>query len=885
MDINRFTEKVQEALQASQSAAVRLGHQQVDVEHLLMAVLEQQDGLGPAILLKTGVDLDRVAQRVDGELRKMPKVSSPTSAANHIYLTGRLNTVLTQAEEEARRLKDEYVSVEHLLLAFAEDKGAVGQILADAGVRRERLLEAIQAVRGRQRVTSQNPESTYQSLEKYGRDLTLSAEQGKLDPVIGRDEEIRRVMQVLSRRTKNNPVLIGEPGVGKTAIAEGLAQRIMRRDVPDGLKDKRVVALDMGALIAGAKFRGEFEERLKAVLKEVQESDGQIILFIDELHTVVGAGKAEGAMDAGNLLKPMLARGELHCIGATTLNEYRKYIEKDAALERRFQPVLVDQPSVEDTISILRGLRERYELHHGVRIKDTALVSAAVLSNRYIADRFLPDKAIDLVDEAAAKLRTEIDSMPAELDEIHRRVMQLEIEREALRKENDDASRDRLEKLERELANLKAGGDALQARWQNEKDSVKRLRSLREQMEQTRVEIDRAEREYDLNKAAELKYGRMTQLERELNEATVALAQVQGESSLLKEEVSEEDIAKVVSRWTGVPITKLLQGEADKLLHLEFELHQRVIGQDEAVRATAEAVLRARSGLKDPNRPIGSFIFLGPTGVGKTELARALAQALFDDERAMVRIDMSEYQERHAVARLVGAPPGYVGYEEGGQLTEAVRRRPYSVILFDEIEKAHGDVFNLLLQVLDDGRLTDGQGRTVDFRNAIVIMTSNIGSARILDFRGSTDSYDFERMREAVLVEMRQQFRPEFLNRVDEMVVFHSLRKEDLQRIVHIQLGRLRERLEERKLTLELSSDAVGYLGHAGFDPTYGARPLKRAIQRELETPLARLLLSGAIRDGGTVYVDIAPDGGPLRFQSERPADWEASRRSATHIN
>jgi ATP-dependent Clp protease ATP-binding subunit ClpB len=885
MDINRFTEKVQEALQASQSAAVRLGHQQVDVEHLLMAVLEQQDGLGPAILLKTGVALDRVAQRVDGELRKMPKVSSPTSAANHIYLTGRLNTVLTQAEEEARRLKDEYVSVEHLLLAFAEDKGAVGQILADAGVRRERLLEAIQAVRGRQRVTSQNPESTYQSLEKYGRDLTLSAEQGKLDPVIGRDEEIRRVMQVLSRRTKNNPVLIGEPGVGKTAIAEGLAQRIMRRDVPDGLKDKRVVALDMGALIAGAKFRGEFEERLKAVLKEVQESDGQIILFIDELHTVVGAGKAEGAMDAGNLLKPMLARGELHCIGATTLNEYRKYIEKDAALERRFQPVLVDQPSVEDTISILRGLRERYELHHGVRIKDTALVSAAVLSNRYIADRFLPDKAIDLVDEAAAKLRTEIDSMPAELDEIHRRVMQLEIEREALRKENDDASRDRLEKLERELANLKAGGDALQARWQNEKDSVKRLRSLREQMEQTRVEIDRAEREYDLNKAAELKYGRMTQLERELNEATVALAQVQGESSLLKEEVSEEDIAKVVSRWTGVPITKLLQGEADKLLHLEFELHQRVIGQDEAVRATAEAVLRARSGLKDPNRPIGSFIFLGPTGVGKTELARALAQALFDDERAMVRIDMSEYQERHAVARLVGAPPGYVGYEEGGQLTEAVRRRPYSVILFDEIEKAHGDVFNLLLQVLDDGRLTDGQGRTVDFRNAIVIMTSNIGSARILDFRGSTDSYDFERMREAVLVEMRQQFRPEFLNRVDEMVVFHSLRKEDLQRIVHIQLGRLRERLEERKLTLELSSDAVGYLGHAGFDPTYGARPLKRAIQRELETPLARLLLSGAIRDGGTVYVDIAPDGGPLRFQSERPADWEASRRSATHIN
>ncbi len=885
MDINRFTEKVQEALQASQSAAVRLGHQQVDVEHLLMALLEQQDGLGPAILLKAGVALDRVAQRVDAELKKMPKVSSPTGAANQIYLTGRLNTALTQAEDEARRLKDEYVSIEHVLLAFLADKGAVGQILAEAGLRRERLLEAIQGVRGRQRVTSQNPESTYQSLEKYGRDLTQLAEQGKLDPVIGRDEEIRRVMQVLSRRTKNNPVLIGEPGVGKTAIAEGLAQRIMRRDVPDGLKDKRVVALDMGALIAGAKFRGEFEERLKAVLKEVQESNGEIILFIDELHTVVGAGKAEGAMDAGNLLKPMLARGELHCIGATTLNEYRKYIEKDAALERRFQPVLVDQPSVEDTISILRGLRERYELHHGVRIKDTALVSAAVLSNRYISDRFLPDKAIDLVDEAAAKLRTEIDSMPAELDEIHRRVMQLEIEREALRKENDDASRDRLEKLERELANLKASGDALQARWQNEKGSVKRLRALREQMEQTRVEIDRAEREYDLNKAAELKYGRMTQLERELNEATAALAQLQGESSLLKEEVSEEDIAKVVSRWTGVPITKLLQGEADKLLHLEFELHQRVIGQDEAVRATAEAVLRARSGLKDPNRPIGSFIFLGPTGVGKTELARALAQALFDDERAMVRIDMSEYQERHTVARLVGAPPGYVGYEEGGQLTEAVRRRPYSVILFDEIEKAHGDVFNVLLQVLDDGRLTDGQGRTVDFRNSIVIMTSNIGSARILEFRGSTDSYDFERMREAVLLEMRQHFRPEFLNRVDETVVFHSLRQEDLERIVHIQLGRLQERLAERQMTVELSPDAVAYISHAGFDPTYGARPLKRAIQKELETPLARLLLAGDIRDGSTIYVEIAPDGGPLRFQTERPANWDASRKSAAHIN
>jgi ATP-dependent Clp protease ATP-binding subunit ClpB len=886
MDINRFTEKVQQALQSAQSSATRQGHQQLDVEHVLMALLEQQDGLGPAILLKAGVALDRVAQKIDAEIAKMPRVSSPSGAANQIYVTGRLNSVLSHAEDEARKLKDDFISVEHLLLAMIDDKGATGTALREAGLSREKLSNAIKEVRGSQRVTSQNPESTYQSLEKYGRDLTQLAEQGKLDPVIGRDEEIRRVIQVLSRRTKNNPVLIGEPGVGKTAIAEGLAQRIVRRDVPDGLKDKRVVSLDMGALIAGAKFRGEFEERLKAVLKEVQDSNGEIILFIDELHTVVGAGKAEGAMDAGNLLKPMLARGELHCIGATTLNEYRKYIEKDAALERRFQPVLVDQPSVEDTISILRGLRERYELHHGVRIKDTALVSAAVLSNRYISDRFLPDKAIDLVDEAAAKLRTEIDSMPSELDEIHRRTMQLEIEREALRKENDDASKDRLEKLERELANLKAKGNALQARWQNEKASVKRLRDLRQQMEQTRVEIEKAEREYDLNKAAELKYGRMIQLERELNEASESLAKLQSDSSLLKEEVSEEDIAKVVSRWTGIPITKLMQGEADKLLHLEFELHQRVVGQDEAVRATAEAVLRARSGLKDPNRPIGSFIFLGPTGVGKTELARALAQALFDDERAMVRIDMSEYQERHTVARLVGAPPGYVGYEEGGQLTEAVRRRPYSVILFDEIEKAHSDIFNVLLQVLDDGRLTDGQGRTVDFRNTILIMTSNVGSARILDFRGSTDSHDYDRMREAVLAELRQQFRPEFLNRVDEMVVFHSLREEDLRKIVFIQLGRLRERLAERKITLELSNDAASYLSHAGFDPTYGARPLKRAIQRELETPMARLLLAGEIRDGATVYVDIAPEAGALQFATERPANWDDARRTnAAHIN
>ncbi len=886
MDINRFTEKVQSALQAAQSFATRESHQQLDVEHLMMALLEQPEGLAPAILLKTGIALDRVAERIDAEIRKMPKVSSTSGAANQIYITGRLNTLIAKAEEEARKLKDDFVSVEHLLLAAIGEAGATGSILRESGLDREKLMQAIREVRGSQRVTTQNPEGTYQSLEKYGRDLTEQARGGKLDPVIGRDEEIRRVMQVLSRRTKNNPVLIGEPGVGKTAIAEGLAQRIVRGDVPDGLKDKKVVALDMGALIAGAKFRGEFEERLKAVLKEVQDAQGEIVLFIDELHTVVGAGKAEGSMDAGNLLKPMLARGELHCIGATTLNEYRKYIEKDAALERRFQPVLVEEPSVEDTISILRGLRERYELHHGVRIKDTALVAAAVLSNRYIADRFLPDKAIDLVDEAGAKLRTEIDSMPSELDEIHRRVMQLEIEREALRKESDEASRDRLEKLERELANLKANRDALQARWQNEKKSVQKLRDLREQVEQTKVDIGRAEREYDLNRAAELKYGRLTQLDREMNEASEALARLQDESSLLKEEVSEEDIAKVVSRWTGVPITKLLQGEADKLLHLEFELHQRVVGQDEAVRAVAEAVMRARSGLNDPNRPIGSFIFLGPTGVGKTELARALAQSLFDDERAMVRIDMSEYQERHTVARLVGAPPGYVGYDEGGQLTEAVRRRPYAVILFDEIEKAHHDVFNVLLQVLDDGRLTDGQGRTVDFRNTLIIMTSNIGSARILDFKGSTDTRDYERMKEGVLEEMRNFFRPEFLNRVDETVVFHSLGIEDLKRIVYIQLERLRARLAERQLEIEITPEALEFLSQEGFDPSYGARPLKRAIQREIETPLAKRLLAGEIHDGRRIYIDAPVPGAGLTFSTTPPEPREAgARKTPVEIN
>ena len=869
MDINRFTEKSQEAVRAAQTLAIRYGNQQVDLEHLLAALLEQENGLAPSILLKAEVNLESLHRRVMTEIERLPKVSGPTGGPENIYITPRLQRLLADAENEARQLKDEYISIEHLLLAMTGDTGATGRIFKDLRVTRERLMKALQDVRGNQRVTSQNPEATYEALEKYGRDLTKAASQGKLDPVIGRDEEIRRVIQVLSRRTKNNPVLIGEPGVGKTAIVEGLAQRIMRGDVPEGLKDKRVVSLDMGALIAGAKFRGEFEERLKAVLKEVQASNGQIILFIDELHTVVGAGKAEGAMDAGNLLKPMLARGELHCIGATTLDEYRKHIEKDAALERRFQPVLVDQPSVEDTISILRGLRERYEVHHGVRIKDSALVAAAVLSNRYISDRFLPDKAIDLVDEAAAKLRTEIDSMPAEIDEITRRTMQLEIEREALKKEKDEASRERLQRLERELAELKTEGSALRARWQSEKDAVQKLRGLREQLEATKHEIERAERSYDLNKAAELKYGKLIQLDREIKAEEQRLAERQAKGSLLKEEVTEEDIAEVVSRWTHVPVSKLLEGELQKLLHLDEELHKRVIGQEEAVTAVAEAVLRARSGLKDPNRPIGSFIFLGPTGVGKTELARALAEFLFDDERAMVRIDMSEYQEKHTVARLVGAPPGYVGYEEGGQLTEAVRRRPYCVILFDEIEKAHPDVFNMLLQILDDGRLTDGQGRTVDFKNTIVTMTSNIGSHRILEYRGTFGGTEYDLMKIAVLDELRKVFRPEFLNRVDETIVFHSLSEEHLKQIVDIQLRSLRRRLEERHIHLDLTDGARTYLVRTGYDPSYGARPLKRAIQKEVETPLARQILQGSVRDGQAVTVDYA--GGHLEFRVPEP--------------
>ena len=864
MDFNKFTEKLQEAVRAAQTKAVSYGNQQIDIEHLIAALLEQDGGLAPSILHKADIKVETVKARLEQEIQKIPKVSGSGGSPDQVYLTGRLQKLLTQAADEAKALKDDYVSIEHVLLAATVERGVTGLLFNELGLTRERLMRALHEVRGNQRVTNANPEATYESLEKYGRDLTQAAAQGKLDPVIGRDEEIRRVVQVLSRRTKNNPVLIGEPGVGKTAIVEGLAQRIIRGDVPEGLKDKRVVSLDMGALIAGAKFRGEFEERLKAVLKEVQSSAGQIVLFIDELHTVVGAGKAEGAMDAGNLLKPMLARGELHCIGATTLDEYRKYIEKDAALERRFQTVLVDQPSVEDTISILRGLRERYEVHHGVRIKDSALVAAAVLSNRYISDRFLPDKAIDLVDESAAKLRTEIDSMPSELDEILRRTMQLEIEREALKKETDPGSKDRLVKIEKELADLKSSSTALQAQWQAEKEAVQGLRALREQLEQTRIDIEKAERQYDLNKAAELKYGTLAELERRITADQARLAEKQAGTRLLKEEVDEEDIAEVVSRWTGVPVSKLLEGEMRKLLQLEDELHRRVIGQDEAVLAVAEAVMRARSGLKDPNRPIGSFIFLGPTGVGKTELARALAEFLFDDERAMIRIDMSEYQEKHAVARLIGAPPGYVGYEEGGQLTEAVRRRPYSVVLFDEIEKGHSDVFNVLLQILDDGRLTDGQGRTVDFKNTIVIMTSNVGSHRILEYKGSFSGDGYGRMKDAVLEELRQHFRPEFLNRIDETIVFHALTEEHLKLIVEIQLAGLRKRLAERHIEIELSDRARGYLARSGYDPTYGARPLKRAIQREIETPLARRILGGEIRETQRLFIDLDGAGNLL---------------------
>lgn len=860
MNVERYTQKAKEALQGAQSISARYNHQQMDSEHLFLALLGQEEGLIPRILQRMMVPIESMGGEVEKALSSIPSVSGADGQA---YITQRLNRLLESAEKEAKRLKDEYVSVEHFFIVMADDsKGSIGKILSGYGVTKDKIMQVLLEIRGNQRVTSQTPEDTYEALERYGRDLTKLAREGKLDPVIGRDEEIRRVIQILSRRRKNNPALIGEPGVGKTAIVEGLSQRIINGDVPEGLKNKIIVALDMGALVAGAKYRGEFEERLKAVLKEIQESEGGIILFIDEMHTVVGAGAAEGAMDASNLLKPMLARGELHCIGATTLDEYRKNIEKDAALERRFQPTLIDQPTVEDTISILRGLKERYEVHHGVRIKDAALVNSAVLSNRYISDRFLPDKAIDLVDESAAKIRTEIDSMPSELDEKTRRIMQLEIEREALKKEKDAPSKERLSELEGELANLKAETDALKAKWQVEKQAISRLRALKKEIEDVKMQIDHAERDYDLNLASQLKYGTLVDLERKLGSEEERLKEKQDGSMLLKEEVDEGDIAEVVSRWTGIPVSKLIEGEVEKLLQLEEKLHKRIIGQNEAVKAVSDAVIRARAGIKDPNRPIGSFIFLGPTGVGKTELGRALSEALFDDENNIIRIDMSEYMEKHTVARLIGAPPGYVGYEEGGQLTEAVRRKPYSVILFDEIEKAHHDVFNILLQILDDGRLTDSHGRTVDFKNTVIIMTSNIGSSYIMEY----DEKDYETMKEGVLDLLSKNFRPEFLNRVDEIVVFHSLTKNELEKIVGIQVDRLKDRLKDRRIELEVTISAKKHLADVGYSPVYGARPLKRAIQNEIETPLGRLIVKGDVKDSSKVVGDFRE--GEIIFES-----------------
>jgi ATP-dependent Clp protease ATP-binding subunit ClpB len=869
MDLNKLTQKSQEAVAAAQELAVRRQHQEVDAEHLLSALLHQEGGLVPRLFEKMDVDAAAIGAALDAELDRRPSVSGGGTEEGRIYITQRLRKMLVDAQDEARRLKDEYVSVEHLLLAMLAEskKTASGRILAESGITRDSLLAALRDIRGSQRVTSASPEGAYEALEKYGVDLVALARAGKLDPIIGRDAEIRRVVRILSRRTKNNPVLIGEPGVGKTAIAEGLAQRIVRGDVPEWLRDRAVFSLDLGSLLAGAKYRGEFEERLKAVLNEIKESAGRVLLFIDELHNIVGAGRTEGSTDAGNLLKPMLARGELHCIGATTLDEYRKHVEKDAALERRFQPVMVDPSTVEDSISILRGLKERYEVHHGVKIADEALVAAATLSDRYISDRFLPDKAIDLVDEACAMIRTEIDSMPAELDEVTRRVMQLEIEEAALKKEKGKSSGKRLTALRKELADLRESADAMRAQWDGEKESIERVRGLRGEIEQLRQEVEVAERDYDLDRAAEIRHGRLPQLEAQLAEQEAEIER--GETRLLREEVTEDEVADIVSRWTGIPVRRLVEGEREKLLRLDEILHRRVIGQDEAVQSVADAVIRARSGIKDPGRPIGSFLFLGPTGVGKTELAKTLAEALFDSEDAMVRIDMSEYMERHAVSRLIGAPPGYVGYEEGGQLTEAVRRKPYSVVLFDEIEKAHVDAFNVFLQILDDGRVTDSQGRTVDFKNTVLIMTSNIGSHHLLE--GVTPHGTIaENARDAVIAELRRHFRPEFLNRVDDTVLFKPLKFDEIQQIVGLMVEELRERLALQGVSLDIGPEARELVARGGFDPVYGARPLKRYLQRELETRVGRALIAGEVGDGATLVVGVKD--GKLDVATERTA-------------